>query len=104
MVLLESSGFILGCVKMKDYIFIKSPVKLPMFMMGFLCVFLAGNEGKEFASTPLNCVSSTIEARVWTCWCIDTNRNTSVVRCGRVKHLNEECAWLKISTFVYPFW
>ena len=56
-----------------------------------MCV-LAGNEGKEFASTPLNCVSPSIEARVWTSWCIDTNGNTSVVRCGRVKHLNKECA------------
>lgn len=61
-------------------------------MMGFPMCVLAGNEGKEFASTPLNCVSPSIEARVWTSWCIDTNGNTSVVRCGRVKHLNKECA------------
>lgn len=71
-------------------------------MMGFPMCVLAGNEGKEFPSTPLNCASSSIEARVWTCWCIDTNRNTSVVRCGRVKHLNEECAWLKISDICLP--
>lgn len=84
--------------------FHQKPSKTASVYDGITMCVLAGNEGKEFASTPPNCVSSSIEARVWTCWCIDTNRDTSVVRCGRVKHLNEECAWLKISTFVYPFW